>query len=784
MNLRSARGRVAGLSLIVAALATAAPAQIAATRIAADPTAAVPASAVRLVRTGRATPDLSQPPLVPIHTAAARHGVPYGIWAAAGDYKVSFHDGMTFVPYLGGTYPHNQPWSWRTASVTVGEVELVWQEPLLTCSQLRAEYDLGGVVEAYDVRREGVEQTFVIARRPGVLGDLVVRGDVGTMLHATATAPRHGAVDFYDDGGAHVLRYGAATAVDAIGNTRAMTTSFENGHVTLRLDAAWLEAATFPVVVDPLLGVGDLVSGSTRTDVDVAHDPISSYQAVWISYVARASLLDTDVFCHRYNDDGTAAFAAFADVSSTWNTLDPSVAFEPSSNRALLVFGRGDSQTQTREIALHDTLRTPQGLQTNVTTVPTGGFPRHPCIGGTNNTNGGTKALLVWQQDGSYGGTSSSDIQGMLYDASNGTFGATIAISSGLLDDNERPSVNRYQRFTPATWRVAYQALTMPLFGIVNDDWDVGVVKVADDGSASATTWLETANTDHKFAPQIDGTLDNYLVTYVTEPQVAGTFPTGTRGDTVRGTRVVWGSSATGGTQPHGSRQMLTASLPGNAAIGGIAIDRDTTQHWAVTVGDIATSGFFVNRYGYTGAPLGQDTILTSGNPVLGGITFSHVIGEFPIAYAVNSGPFGGYVTMNRLAHPATTPPVVAGSSCSAASIDWTATTLIGDGRTKVRVQGAPGSAIQTLALSTGTANVPIVGLSLFAPGCTLLIDDGPANFIGLFPVVVGAYASWEVPLSELLPNGATFHFQGFHTDGSANLVFESTARLEVTVVK
>ena len=30
-------------------------------------------------------------------------------WATGSDYKVSFHDGFTFVPYLGGGYPRNQP---------------------------------------------------------------------------------------------------------------------------------------------------------------------------------------------------------------------------------------------------------------------------------------------------------------------------------------------------------------------------------------------------------------------------------------------------------------------------------------------------------------------------------------------------------------------------------------------------------------------------------------------------------------------------------------------------
>ena len=46
------------------------------------------------------------------------------IWAAGADYKVSFHDGATFVPYLGREYPHNQPWSWRTASAPPSSLTL------------------------------------------------------------------------------------------------------------------------------------------------------------------------------------------------------------------------------------------------------------------------------------------------------------------------------------------------------------------------------------------------------------------------------------------------------------------------------------------------------------------------------------------------------------------------------------------------------------------------------------------------------------------------------------
>lgn len=64
-------------------------------------------------------------PRIPVHTAEPDGSSSYGIWAGADDYKVSFHDGMTFVPYLGPDYPHNQPWSWRTTSVRVGSQELL-----------------------------------------------------------------------------------------------------------------------------------------------------------------------------------------------------------------------------------------------------------------------------------------------------------------------------------------------------------------------------------------------------------------------------------------------------------------------------------------------------------------------------------------------------------------------------------------------------------------------------------------------------------------------------------
>ncbi len=82
---------------------------------------------------------------IPVHTAESDFGHEYGIWAGARDYKASFHDGMTFIPRLGGDYPHNQPWSWRTTSVRRGERELLaaGEVPNHTSHDYRYEYGFG-----------------------------------------------------------------------------------------------------------------------------------------------------------------------------------------------------------------------------------------------------------------------------------------------------------------------------------------------------------------------------------------------------------------------------------------------------------------------------------------------------------------------------------------------------------------------------------------------------------------------------------------------------------------
>ena len=126
-----------------------------------------------------------QPPLfgkftVPLHTAPDDPvGGPYGLWAVGHDYKVSFHDGFRFFPLLGANAPCNLPLGWRTEAVRFGEV------PLFEGGDARGGRDGDwryqfchpGVVEAYEIRADAIEQSFTVRSGPATGGDRRQRPD-------------------------------------------------------------------------------------------------------------------------------------------------------------------------------------------------------------------------------------------------------------------------------------------------------------------------------------------------------------------------------------------------------------------------------------------------------------------------------------------------------------------------------------------------------------------------------------------------------------------------------
>lgn len=732
--------------------------------------------------------------VVPIHTAAADLGVPYGVWAAGGRYKASFHEGATFVPLLGTSYPHNLPLAWRTTSVRVGDTELVTRPARLTWTEHRAEYDLGGVTEAYDVRLDGLEQTFVLARRPGAHGDLVVRGAVATLLHASHVEPAHQPLRFRDEQGKEIVVYGAATAVDANGNQRAMTTSFANGEVTLRLDAAWLATAAFPLVVDPLLGPGGSVSGGARQEVDVVHEigPLIhqvSSEPIWVSYSAASSASDFDVYVRRFGADRSAGTIAYTDVTSSWSTSDPRGTHTRLTDHVVVVFDRFFPTTQLRYLRFHRHACSDLASYTSYNTIATTDNAWRADVSGAqgNGPNPG-EALVVWQQEpngGPFQNSAGSDIWGCLIDSTTGTAGTPFVIADAAFTDHERPSLNTTAQGGLAGWALAYQTYSSL---IVNDDWDIAVRRIDMQGVATAALAIDDASPDHKMAPLVEGGMSELLVAFTTSTvaQQPGK-PAGVNGHQLRTVRLDWDYLDPTGTAPYGTVLLQSNNDP-RLELAGLGWDRIDNSHWTLMFRSNASEILYSRTVGYRGQELWAHEVLNPAGAavsVRGGVSFnaSHTAPQFLIAYGVNGTAAGGnIVTVDSYVYPAVTPWSVTGAACSTANIFWDGSQLIGSERVGVRVHGGPIGSLHLLVMATAPASALLVGIPPVVDGCWLLVPNVGPDHLGIL-FGVGHASHWYFNLPESLTTD-TFYFQDFHTDASGTFSLVSTGRLAVELVK
>ncbi|MFO1050698.1 MAG: hypothetical protein U1F36_00620 [Planctomycetota bacterium] len=207
------------------------------------------------------------------------------------DWKARFDpDGTTFLPFLGSDAPHDSALRMHLRSVTVGDLALQLDDVRPSRDGAHLRFARGAVVEDYEVRREGLEQSFRIAALPqrGALrlvlatdSDLVGR-PVDDELHFVG--PRGG------------VRYGRAIAVDADGKRCEVQSGWSDGDITLTVPADFVATARLPLVVDPLVGTIHLlgtISRQTRS-IDIAWS--ESLQRFAVCWERVWSANDSDVY--------------------------------------------------------------------------------------------------------------------------------------------------------------------------------------------------------------------------------------------------------------------------------------------------------------------------------------------------------------------------------------------------------------------------------------------------------------------------------------------------------
>jgi len=739
--------------------------------------------------------------VTPIHTQADDpEGGAYGIWAAGADYKVSFHDGATFVPYLGGDYPHNQPLQWVTRSVTLGGEELVTRARPAPrqASDVRYEYDHGGVIEAYDVLLEGLEQTFVVSTRPAAAGDLIVRGEVITDLVGEPVAGVHGALSFVDEQGRAILTYGAAVAVDADGRRAEMRTTFRDGAVILELSGAWLAQAAYPVVVDPLMQ--NNVTLNTYSQAfgypaysDVLRDDVRSTENVWICYTRRVSASDLDMWVMRTNDNlpGALFVQAFADITTSWSNWTCQLAH--TDGRVVCAFVR-DFGT-SRNVRWHAHSVNDTANRTGVGFYVASSNNWRVDIGGTMGFSPSERAMVVFQHEpvSPFANSAASDIAGFYLDFSGattttdqGVVADPISIEVSTGSDSERPKINQVASGNSVNnrWAVVHQSYNNSISG---DDWDVLVYFYDEVGNQLSSRAIEPSNNQHKLGPVVEGNNGRYLVAYASGDLSLINFKTLAKtGYAMNTIRVDFDGSFV--SFPHGAQTYLT-SLTRSIESGDVAYDTNSDCHWLVMARD--NDFLWVDLFGYRGRSETFDSFYTgtsSSTEYPGGISFNDddstyvVIGS---ALQAGSNPVFGNIWSN----PAITATSVAGTTCSSATIAWSAVPLrsvsqrIGYEYSAVLISGLPASGVCFLAISLGTANTSLSGIPGVGTGCNLLIDNQTPNFIGVEDFRLHSpfgTAEWRLPIPErLVPD--VLYFQGFHTDTTGS-VFLSTRRLSVPI--
>lgn len=216
-----------------------------------------------------------------------------GVVTAIGpDFGATFSPGgIAFTPVLGASaeVPATVRYTWTDVQRGGVEIARCRVEVAPEVSGQRVSYRRSAdLLETYDVRRDGIEQSFVFARRPAGDGDLVVRGQITTAL-AGAYVSELGARFTLPSGDG--VSFGAVTGIDANGATVRGALRLVGTTLELSLPDAFVDAAAYPLVLDPLLGsivaIGD-VAGAPDRNPSVAYDEATNrHLVVWnVQYAA------------------------------------------------------------------------------------------------------------------------------------------------------------------------------------------------------------------------------------------------------------------------------------------------------------------------------------------------------------------------------------------------------------------------------------------------------------------------------------------------------------------
>ncbi|MBK8978815.1 MAG: hypothetical protein IPM29_23185 [Planctomycetes bacterium] len=357
--------------------------------------------AASLVLPNAAAQEPQQQPFDVQRVVRESHGITAGdgqLLAIGGGIEASFETGRVVItPLLGSAAPRNMPMTLALDRILRGEetrVEIAGAtRPIHRTSQV--DYVHGhGIVERYVSRPDGVKQSVLIQQPIPGSGDLIVRMQVSTDLRCAVTErARQLVFDAGDLGGVHV---GTVVGIDARGDRVEGYLRFDGEHLDLALPAAFVDRASYPIDVDPVLGarVGTGRSFSDN-EIDIAFDVTNDVYGV--VYQSEASATDRDIYLQFITGTAQRLGSAIRIVANSHRSELPKIASCNAADQFVVVWQDNGSGTFDIKCCTVDALT---GLTSSIVDIAATGLQEtNPDIGGDSTLGAPIpQCVCVWDE--------------------------------------------------------------------------------------------------------------------------------------------------------------------------------------------------------------------------------------------------------------------------------------------------------------------------------------------------------------------------------------------------
>lgn len=314
------------------------------------------------------------------------------VWVLAPGYKARFGpDGVDYIPYYGPKAARNHPVSFRLRGVERGGVPMVdATEVAPDVAGQRVTYERGAVREVWDLRAHEVEQTFVVAGGPQ-RGDLVVRMDVASDV---SCADRADGLEFSHPG-LGAVHFGDVVAFDDAGARLQAPSRWTGNGIELRLPATFADRSQGALTIDPVVRTISIDTGTDdNIEPDVAYEPNTDR---WLVVYERVfSARDSDIISRRYNGDG-GLIEEVAVATGTRESHRPSVAANAGARQFLIAWDE-DTGISDRVILARGRVASSTSQGSTFTLRDTAGAgveDRNPAVGGSIATDSEGNRYIV-----------------------------------------------------------------------------------------------------------------------------------------------------------------------------------------------------------------------------------------------------------------------------------------------------------------------------------------------------------------------------------------------------